>query len=466
MTITQTLLRGLDRKQWEMCSPAPLASTAGSMIISSYLPDQLQMFIPAVATPYLYDPFEDSWLALPASGLAGTFGAGSAGCYHYFGPSGTATAGSTTTLTTNLTIPGSIAGYKVRITAGAGAGREETILSNTYGANSVLTFATGTALNATSVYTLHTGRFWVFCGNNATQGLKYYDVPTNTWSAALNVTGPTATFATDAKLRSTASHVADFASGTATAGAATTLTNTGKAWTVNQWTTFQIRITAGTGVGQVRTIASNTATVITVSAAWTTNPDATSQYVIEGNEDHIYLIGNNAVTMFRYSISGNAWTTLAPAVARSGAPSTGCSLNWIRGVSDVSWTTENTILNGRRLYSFRGGAGSLLDYYDIPSNSWVAVTYAKQGETFTTGTSWDNAHNGKLFCQKDATSRFFEFDIFRNEITSLSWLPYPQGVGLIGDRLFTVDVVDGATTLRFLYHLRNTGVEMFRMLVF
>lgn len=240
MTITTSLLRGLDRKQWEMCAPAPLASTAGSMIISSNLPDQLQLFMPALATPFLYDPFEDSWFAIPASGLAGIFGPGTAGCYSHMGPTGTATAGSATTLTTNLTIPGSIAGYKVRITAGAGAGREETILSNTYGANSVLTFASGTVLSATSVYVLLTGRFWVFCGNNATQGLRYYDVATNTWSAALSVTGITATFATDAKMRTTASSIADFASGTATAGAATTLTNSAKAWTVNQWTTMQI----------------------------------------------------------------------------------------------------------------------------------------------------------------------------------------------------------------------------------
>ncbi len=34
-------------------------------------------------------------------------------------------------------------------------------------------------------------------------------------------------------------------------------------WTVNQWSNSQVRITAGTGAGQVRTIASNTATAQT-----------------------------------------------------------------------------------------------------------------------------------------------------------------------------------------------------------
>ncbi len=41
-------------------------------------------------------------------------------------------------------------------------------------------------------------------------------------------------------------------------------------WTVNQWSNSQVRITAGTGAGQVKTIASNTATALTVSAAWGT----------------------------------------------------------------------------------------------------------------------------------------------------------------------------------------------------
>jgi hypothetical protein len=71
--------------------------------------------------------------------------------------------------------------------------------------------------------------------------------------------------------------------GTATAGAASTLTDTAKAWTVNAFANKSVVITGGTGVGQSRTIASNTATVLTTSTAWTTNPDATSTYAIRDN---------------------------------------------------------------------------------------------------------------------------------------------------------------------------------------
>jgi len=68
-------------------------------------------------------------------------------------------------------------------------------------------------------------------------------------------------------------------SGTAESGDATTLTDTNKSWTTNQWAGKVLVITAGTGAGQTRKITSNTATVITVPT-WITNPDNTSQYVI------------------------------------------------------------------------------------------------------------------------------------------------------------------------------------------
>jgi hypothetical protein len=85
--------------------------------------------------------------------------------------------------------------------------------------------------------------------------------------------------------------------GTATAGAGTTLTNTNKAWRVGQLKDMVIRITGGTGATetvarpegsvsgpQERIISTNTATVVTVSRAWGTNPDNTSTYEIFATE--------------------------------------------------------------------------------------------------------------------------------------------------------------------------------------
>lgn len=60
----------------------------------------------------------------------------------------------------------------------------------------------------------------------------------------------------------------------------TTLTKTAAGWTVNAYANYTVVITGGTGAGQRRTISSNTATVLTVSQAWATNPDTTSTFVV------------------------------------------------------------------------------------------------------------------------------------------------------------------------------------------
>ena len=68
--------------------------------------------------------------------------------------------------------------------------------------------------------------------------------------------------------------------GTPSSVAATTLTDTQKSWPTNVWDNHGVAIVKGTGLGQLRRITENTATVLTIGAAWTTNPDASSVYVI------------------------------------------------------------------------------------------------------------------------------------------------------------------------------------------
>jgi hypothetical protein len=60
----------------------------------------------------------------------------------------------------------------------------------------------------------------------------------------------------------------------------TTLNDTGKAWSINGWANKVVLIKAGTGSGQIRKIASNTAIQLTITEDWTTVPDATSTYAI------------------------------------------------------------------------------------------------------------------------------------------------------------------------------------------
>lgn len=69
-------------------------------------------------------------------------------------------------------------------------------------------------------------------------------------------------------------------SGQATSGGSTTLTDTSKSWTTNQWQNKWVVIVNGTGSGQSRKISSNTSDTLTVVTAWTTNPDPNSVYRI------------------------------------------------------------------------------------------------------------------------------------------------------------------------------------------
>lgn len=68
----------------------------------------------------------------------------------------------------------------------------------------------------------------------------------------------------------------------ATAGGADTLTDAAQVWLVNEFASDQVYIFAGTGSGQTRTIQSNDANTLTVSAPWAIVPDNTSQYTIGG----------------------------------------------------------------------------------------------------------------------------------------------------------------------------------------
>jgi hypothetical protein len=89
--------------------------------------------------------------------------------------------------------------------------------------------------------------------------------------------------------------------GTASAGGASTLTDGTKSWTTNQWTNWTVYITGGTGIGQSRIISSNTSTVLTVSVAWTTQPDATSTYTIGGVGTGNFMFAHTNVNVTKVS---------------------------------------------------------------------------------------------------------------------------------------------------------------------
>jgi hypothetical protein len=461
----------LHRKEWQFMTPAPAASVAGAfMAVDPNDVANLALYVVSNTVAYLYHHDEDAWVQVPSPALAGTFGAGACGTAYRWSNTVTANGGSTTTATTTAAINGLAVGRTIRFLTGANAGVQATITGVIIvpGGTSTLQFAAlGSAVANADTFAVDTGLFMVLgAGTLATGSFRSFDALTGTWSS-LTITGLPATWGTDGAMIATSS-ISQFATGTAAAGAATTLTNSAKTWTTNQWTNFQVRITGGTGIGQVRTISSNTGTVLAVPT-WTTNPDATSTYVIEANQDFLYLAGNNAVTMYRYSRSANTWTTLAPTTARAAAPGTGATLNWVGKTGDANWGNESANLDGRYLYALRGGASNVIDRFDIAggtagAGAWLAIAYPGAAETFTTGSSadWSGRY---LYIRKDATHRFFKYSLRGNYLEPVSTLPFADGAALLGRKTWVKDY-DGADVLKWLYVLRNSGAEVFRLPLF
>ena len=488
MAINVKLRKMLHRKGFEACAPNPAGNTAaGAFVVSdksNMIPSHdIAYYVGGVSAIWNYNADQDAWIQLPNSGIAGTFAAGACGEFRGISAPGgvidnTATAGTVSTITTALTLTRSPVNYTIRVHSGAGVGYVGKITKAQLGVNSVLTVspASAVAFDNTTKFRIYGGSLWFFNAGTSAVGFSVYDRLTNTWTAR-SVTNIPTSWGTDGQLISTpgisSNNGAGFVTGNVTSATSTTL-ETGKAFVASQWVNAQVRITGGTGNGQIRTITANTVGGQLTVAAWTVIPDATSTYVIEGNDDYIYLLGNNAITMYRFSVSTNSWTILAPVTARAAAAGAGFTADWIDAVKDSTWTDGtysnhySTLLlrqNGRYIFSFRGTAGNLLDVYDIAANAWInGVPYGQQMETFGAG-SCSVDLNGIIHIQKDATGRIYRFDVAKNVLEPFVLNSVPQGTAVAGDKMFMTTLIEGATELNYLYTLGHTRSELSRWLV-
>ena len=378
----------------------------------------------------VYDRITDTWTARSVTGLPAAWGtsaqlvatsAASSNWCNLVYENGTATSGSANNIVdTSKSFPvNAYQGlYKVVIVAGTGKGQARLIVSNTSD-TIVVDYAWSVVPDSSSVYEL--------------RGVG-------------------------------------FDRGAASSATSTTLVDSTKTWPVSGFVNYQIRIYAGTGIGQTRSISASTATSVTVSTAWTIVPDTTSRYVIEGNDDYMYLLGNNAVVMYRYTVSTNTWSTIVPTVARAGAYATGGTVDWIDSVTGWENNYKAHTIGmikqlGRYFYCFRGGATSTLDVYDIAANTWIsAVSYAQAAETFTTSScSFDT--NSFIYIQKDATGVIFRFDINKNVLEPCLQSPMPQGTAVVSDRMFVEKYNEDDQELYYLYSLSCTRNELVRWLL-
>ncbi len=120
----------------------------------------------------------------------------------------------------------------------------------------------------------------------------------------------------DGTLANSTTLAAGTATGTATSATTGSQDTYGTLTTGNSWTTDDLQtrfvvITGGTGVGQVKQIASNTSNVLTIANYWSPTPDGTSTYAIQ---DAATLI--NTCILLPPSASGIQNTTTAKTAIR------------------------------------------------------------------------------------------------------------------------------------------------------
>lgn len=473
MAITNKLNKIVNLKIWETIGINPYGSMgSGAFItgdtVSDFIPEEDNIFVVLSSTSaQRYSAAENAFVAITSPGLGGTFGPGTCGETMVYGAPGgvllqSATAGTTSTITTNLNIVANLVGKKIKIAGGPNAGAQYTIAHNTIGANAVITLTATAplAFSAATNYYLCTGSLWVFnAGTLSSSSFRVFDYATNTWTSR-SITALPTTWGTEGQLVRQHSITDNYASGTVAAATSTTLVVNGLTGTGRNYTNFEVEIVSGTGVGQVRVISAGTTSTLTVATAWTTIPDSTSTYVIKGNRNVLWLLGNGATTIYQFNIALNTWTTITPTSERGGAMVSGGTADVVKDNQDwiVPVVASGNIggQNGRYIYSFRGNASSSLDIYDIALNTWRAVSYGNANGEGIANASCAIADGKYVYIANGSSGRHFRFNTTTNSLEPWSFNIYPQSTSTNGDKLLIVKYKSGNDTLTWLYSLGHS----------
>ena len=138
---------------------------------------------------------------------------------------------------------------------------------------------------------------------------QYYDILSDTWTNKTALGGTLlAALNTDFSLEAM-NDTRVYRTATATSGGARTLTDTTLSLEDDRYRNFELRIVAGTGIGQSGRIVGNRATYFEIEKPWIVAPDATSVYEVVGDSNKMWLSGNGSSSLYQYSIDQDAWST-------------------------------------------------------------------------------------------------------------------------------------------------------------
>jgi hypothetical protein len=191
--------------------------------------------------------------------------------------------------------------------ATAGSQSSFIITSQNVNLDSALTVPT----DSTSRFIIQTGTIWLLSSTTAAPFFTWqmYDIANDIWmTKTANANLFPGAIGTDFSVERTGALGGAYVSGTATAGANRTLTDSSKSMAVDDYVNYQIRITGGTGMGQRQRIIANGANYFEVAKKWETNPDATSTYSVLADTDTIFFSGNGNSTMLKYNVEADLWS--------------------------------------------------------------------------------------------------------------------------------------------------------------
>jgi len=513
----------IDLPQWRPESPTLAASSAGASIASDLRNDDTRhpfiYYLKSLTGFDAFDPTTSEWIPLASPALASSFVAGSTSVFHPSGgPRGTIAAGATTTsITLTTALPAAVGvnqlanrgdgeGFVIRI-IGSAAGssgkiEERRIVANTSGTTPTITLDVALSFTPATgdAYEIISGRVFLLGGGTNAAGIwKYYDIATNSFSGNLaNTNLPVAVTVDSAMISLSELHVSNdrkpgeglvdggatynaastfdcIASDVITVPTANTITGTGMpSLFTNEYRNFQIRIVEDTvnttAVGQRRRISSHTSgtgATFTVSTNFTVTPSSSAKFVVENDDDKIFMRSSSGALIYNYNITANTWDTTTWAVpVANGNGSAGAQSFGI---------TRDTTGNARHsfVYFVRGGASAAIDVLDIAgaaTGSWSNdIVYGNKAQTFTTGTCaiYAPATLGGRFLNinVNGTQRMARFDLRNRVMDSQSYLRFPQGTAVNGVKMGHALFIDGATKLSFIYHLTNSQTQMFSLAV-
>lgn len=159
-----------------------------------------------------------------------------------------------------------------------------------------------------------------------------------------------------------------------------------------------------------------------------------------GDDDAIYLIGNAGTAWFKYSVTGNSWSTMGTALtATAGA---GSEVLWL-----PTWDPDKLLI-------VRGTATATIYQYVISTPAISTLTYIPASETFTTGSQAVERNLTTFLLQQSALNRITEFKPTTLTLEPVaSSLLVPNSTAHVGRRLWWVKTADN---IEYLYYMPQT----------